>query len=601
MRIPSKLIGVPALVLTSALCSYGAGWGSSFPSRAAFKPMVTEGAQFALGVNLDKKQAFKIVDAYVDQVFEVLKISGKVNDKEIAEMKGEIASFKEDPFKEAPEDVRTFLERSGLRDAEFHWALLSLENFRIADSVPQLDGIALAVAGTIDLKRFIEALRQEKVVKAAFEETRIEGETAWRIVPWKDDKEMEDAHVDPHLTSLDGQLVLVATSRETLVKQIRLYRTWRGHGDALDGFSAADGELLHLHLSGIGDLVRKYAPRDELKGINQVVPAGDQLVLGLGDLDVDDKVLPNGTLNSSLSLRTASEKDADTLRTLAKTGLMVLNAKIAQEPKVPDFVKKLVWDIKVGGADSQFEVRSPIPIGTGCMILPAALFPAISSATLNANAMTLSFQGRKLIMGIIQANIDRQGKSDPLWPRTKLDENRADKVGTDVADRTYGSSPDYFRALFDMEHYGKSEWDPAVDGELLTTLWGAGVPGMTGRSLESWNVAWTVAANVTDETPDFMPVLISANFNPALLLNKWDGRTDGTRRLPIGPKSGAEKSMLKDRVVVVVRKSGEALVIKQKDLTYNKLYAGLSFDLTNMNPPLKYLTPTGVVTPVGHE
>ncbi len=590
MKSTFKTICASALALSLAFCGYGA----LFPDRATFKPRVTHDVDFAFGVNLDKEQAFKVVDAYADLVFDTIKVYEEISDKEIAEAKGKIAAFKEDPFREAPGDVRAFLEKSGLRNVELYWAILSLESFEIVDETPQLGGFSLAVAGTIDLERFISALRQEESIKVSFEETQVEGERAWHIVPQKRDKEIERAHIDPYVASLDGRLVLVATSRDTLVKQIRLYRTGRGRGDALGGFSGVAGELAHLHVSHIGGLVRKYAPLEDLKEINQFVPDGDRLILGLEDLDVTDRVSPRGMLSSTLVLRTASEKDAETLRTLAKAGLMVLNAKIAHEPKVPDFVKKLVRDVKVGGMEGRFEVQSPLPLSTGCLILPAALFPVVSSAMLNANASTLSIQGRKIIIGIIQANIEREGKLGPVWPRTNVDGGGTD----DIASHVSTSATDYFNALFDMEHYGTAEWDPVVDGELLSALSGAGVPGMSGRRLESRNVAWNIAANVTDETPDFMPVLISANFNPKLLApGRFDGRDDTP--LPIGPKSGAATSMFGDKAIVIVRKSGAAEVIKKKYLTRATLYNNQSFDISGSEKiPIKWLTPTGVVTPV---
>ena len=116
----------------------------------------------------------------------------------------------------------------------------------------------------------------------------------------------------------------------------------------------------------------------------------------------------------------------------------------------------------------------------------------------------------------------------------------------------------------------------------------------------SYNVAWNIAANVTDETPDFMPILISANFNPKLLApGKFSG-TDHTP-LPIGPKSGAAKSMFGDKAVVIVRKSGAAEVIKKNILTRTVLYNKQSFDYTSREKQIKWLTPTGVVEPVGHE
>ena len=594
MRVTFKAIGAAALSL--AICSYGA----TFPSQATFRPRVTHDVDFAIGVNLDKEQAFKVVDAYANLFFTDLAPSFGLDDRDVKEAKKQLADFREDPFKDMPESVRSFLERSGLRNAEYRWAVLSLADFKMVNDKPSLDGISLALAGTIDLDKLISACRQEDDCDVIFEKTQVEDETAWHIVPEKarNVQEIKELHIDPYVTSLDGRLVLAATSRETLARQIRLYRNGRGKGDALEGFSALDGELMHLHLSDIGGILRKFVPRSNLKELNQLIPDGDELVLGLEDLDLSLNVTPNGMLRDSLRLGTASEKDADTLRTLTKMGIMVLNAQLSNEPKAANLVKKFFGEIKVGGTGRQFEICC------GCFpaVVAGALFPAVSSATLNANLSTMAMQGRKLVMGIMQANVERSGANlPPVWPRTELAAGSAAASADDIANRTYGSATEYFNALFDMKHYGQAEWDPYVDGDLLSSLWGFGVPGMNGKGLEKKNVAWIVAANVTDETPDFVPVLISANFNPALLLSKWDGQTAGAEKLPIGPKSGAKATPFGDRGIVIVRKSGAVETIKRRHLTYDVLYKKQAFDLTNMNPPIKYLTPSGVVEPVGHK
>jgi hypothetical protein len=182
-------------------------------------------------------------------------------------------------------------------------------------------------------------------------------------------------------------------SRDTLEKQIRLYRTGEGKGDALEDFSAADGELMQLHLSGIGDLVRQNVSRRDLRVINRGIANGDELVCGLRNLDVKTTVRRDGLLSDLLRLETASEKDADTLRTLAKTGLMASKAQMARESAVPPGLTKLIDDVTIGGADRQVEVKCG-SFGVG--VLAGALFPAISSAMLNAKAMALAMNGRKL-------------------------------------------------------------------------------------------------------------------------------------------------------------------------------------------------------------
>ena len=587
MKSMFKTIGASVLALSLALCSHGA----VIPNHVAFKPWVAHDVDFAFGVNLDKEQAFKVGDTYVDLVLDAMKVYGDISDKKIAEAKEKIAAFKEDPFREAPEDVRAFLEKSGLRNAEYRWAVLSLADFKMVDGKPSLDGISLALAGTVDLDKLISACRQEKDCDIIFEKTQIEGEAAWHIVPEKDRnvREMKELHIDPYVTSLDGRLVLAATSRETLARQIRLYRGGTGKGDALDGFSASAGELMHLHFSDIGGIQRKYVPRRTLKELNQFIPDGDELLLGLEDLDVRLNVTPNGMSRDSLRLGTASEKDADTLRTLAKMGVMVLNAQMAREPRAANLVKKLFGGIQVGGTGRQLEIRG----GGFPVVVAGALFPAVSSAMLNANTSVMAINGRKLIQGIIMANIEREGKLGPVWPRTNVDEDSTD----DIASHDFKSATDYFNALFDMEHYGTTEWDPNVDGELLGTI---GKNAVVGKTIRAAGLDWCIAVNVMEETPDFMPVLISANFNPKLLVpGRFDGRDDTP--LPIGPKSGAAKSMFGDKAVVIVRKSGAAEVIKKKYLTRSVLYNRQAFDDTSMEKQIKWLTPTGVVEPVGHE
>ena len=96
--------------------------------------------------------------------------------------------------------------------------------------------------------------------------------------------------------------------------------------------------------------------------------------------------------------------------------------------------------------------------------------------------------------------------------------------------------------------------------------------------------------------PGNVPLLVTANFNPALLLRKWDGKTDADKILPIGPASGAFRSMFNDVAVVVAYKDSSVKRINAEELTYAAIY-GKPFDATTGNPPLAYLTPTGVAEP----
>ncbi len=198
--------------------------------------------------------------------------------------------------------------------------------------------------------------------------------------------------------------------------------------------------------------------------------------------------------------------------------------------------------------------------------------------------------GHKLVMGIIQVNAEREkaGKRTTVWPFT-------DDMNVYGSDSTYecSSATNYFNVLFDMQHYGTDDWNPKIDGDLLSTL---GKDAVVGGTISAGGLDWCIAANVAvfhiDKSwPDWYPILISANFNPKLLQRAWSPN-DSDKCLPIGPKSGAAKSMFGDTAIVIVRKNGTAQVIKAKDLTYNMLYQGVSFD--NEGCKFYYLTPTGI-------
>ena len=596
MRLSFKKFGLSVLSLSLLVCGCGDGKSGSGSGDggglSSFKPLAAKDAKFAVAVNLDKAQAFKVVDSYMKMVSDMHLFEGD----SLEAAKETIEKYRNDIFADLDQEKRAFIEKSGLRDARLEWAAMSLEDFRLEKGEPNPVGLSVAIGGKLELEKLIDASQGEKDCKASFEKIEIEGEKAWCITPQdeSDTKEMKEKNIEPCVASLDGRLVLLAISRDTLAKQIRLYRKGADKGDAVKGFSAAKGELMRLHLSGIGDLVKKNSSKGELRMIGNFVPDGDKLVCGLQDLTIDTKVKLDGMLSETIRLKTASEEDADKLRTLAKTGLMAATAQMSRNKNMPEDAKKMIQEVKIGGSDGVVEVQSGI---ASAGIMAGALFPAVSSAMLSANTAAMSANGRNLLMGIIMANTEREAAGKPsVWPCTIVD---ASADADDIAGKAYRSSTDYFNALFDMERYGTADWEPYVDKSLLERLSGAGVPKMDGKRLEGRNVAWTVAANVLDHMPDGMPVLISANFNPALLLRKWDGKSNRFRRLPIGPGSGAGKSMFGDKAIVIVRKGGTVEAIKAKDLTYDRLYQGQEFDATATEHPLVYLTPTGAVEPVG--
>ena len=204
----------------------------------------------------------------------------------------------------------------------------------------------------------------------------------------------------------------------------------------------------------------------------------------------------------------------------------------------------------------------------------------------------LSFGGNYLRAAIETASRERKAYHLPsAWPRTVAGKG-TDK--DDIAERGFKSAADYFTALFDLKNMGTADWAPYVEANHSLL----GQNAVVKNAIVADALDWCIAANVPDDLPDNVPVLISANFNPALLLRKWDGITDADKILPIGPASGAARSMFDDEGIAVVYKNGMRKEIIAKYLTYSNLYQRHKpFDTTKSDPPLVYLTPTGIAEP----
>ena len=384
MSIPFKVFGWCALSLSLLVSGCGDredGDGSGSGAEVSFKPLVTKDAKFAIAINLDRDQAFKIADSYVKMASDMHMLDGEA----LKKAKEMIEACRKDILSCCDCDPKMlgFIEKSGLRDAELTWVALSTDGLEVVNGEQPSDGFCVAIGGKLDLEKAIAVCQGEKDCEVSFAKVEIEGEKAWRIA-LKGDGEaegMKGANVDTYVASLGGRLSLVAMSREALAKQIRLYRSGAEMGDALGGFSAAKGELLRLHLSGIGELVKQYVPQGVLREIGYFVPDGDGMAVRLQNLTIDTKVQPDGKLSETIRLKAASEEDADTLRTLAKVGLMAVVAEVSKDPGTPEGVKKILREVKIAGSDGAVEVRSGISfVGT----VAGAFFPALSRGILCA-------------------------------------------------------------------------------------------------------------------------------------------------------------------------------------------------------------------------
>ena len=209
----------------------------------------------------------------------------------------------------------------------------------------------------------------------------------------------------------------------------------------------------------------------------------------------------------------------------------------------------------------------------GIMMSAGALFPAVSSSMMSANAAAAAARGRQLFTGITLACVEREAAGLPgVWPHTAGSPDLSEDK-KDIAGIPFANSTDYFKTLFDLAASG-ADREPYVDGVDI---------GVLKLSKNSDFCDWIVAANVKDEFDSVIPVLISANVDPSVLKTSFDGFDDTP--IPFGSKVGRTKLPWCDKFVIVVRKDGGVQVIKAKSFTYSNLYHKQSFSA----PGLKYL------------
>ena len=219
-------------------------------------------------------------------------------------------------------------------------------------------------------------------------------------------------------------------------------------------------------------------------------------------------------------------------------------------------------------------------------ILMGALFPAISAAMLSANTSAMAMRGRNLYVGITQANTERQssGMAD-VWPQTSVESSGA--TDPDIADQSWTSTTEFFKELFDMDNYGKTEWQPYVTVD-IGVLSGAGVPGMTGSTLDKKNIAWVITGNVQSEIADVIPVLMSRNVDYSSM-NGYLASYDGASATKVVVGNGTYDQPFGNKAWVLVRKGGASQTIKAKYSRLDVIFNRQGFDNTQLKNQLQVL------------
>jgi hypothetical protein len=318
--------------------------GSS--AAGAFSPKVNKDAEIVLGLNLDLKKLEKIGEDFFEQIIALVDDEGKTPLGEaknlIGEAKEEYTKFVKDPFKDAPSDILRFVEAVGLRNAKVGWAVASVESIALekGSSLPEkVPGMALAIATDVNVEKIVEHAKREMAEKGngdfAIDEGTLAGKKTWWILPTKerDKRRFKDMQFSPCFTSLDGQLVLIASTPSMLTKQILLYLEGKDEGRLLDDFKPANGDLARLAVKDIGAILRKLPPREQRMLSMPMVKNGNELVLGFKEMTLALAAKPSRGVELSCSLRTASANDADSLRTLVKNLISMAANPDAELPK----------------------------------------------------------------------------------------------------------------------------------------------------------------------------------------------------------------------------------------------------------------------------
>jgi hypothetical protein len=213
-------------------------------------------------------------------------------------------------------------------------------------------------------------------------------------------------------------------------------------------------------------------------------------------------------------------------------------------------------------------------------------------AMLSANMAAVAARGKDIYVGIVSANQDRETELlPPIWPKTYL---AYTNLTNDISGKVFKTSTEYFSALYDEEHLGTEKWMPWARGFDYSKLAGAGVPEKKGKGkLQAKNNIWLIAANVTPEDPDVIPIMITRNVDVKeieRLVNCGGATSNLNAKIAVG--QGDYKTPFGEKGFVVVRKSGGIFAIKGRYSKLNYVFNDQELPPRDPSkPPIVYLMP----------
>lgn len=451
---------------------------------------------------------------------------------------GKVSDF---ALRNTPEDVAKDLTEAGVLGKKIRWAVLSAGKLPADDAeqggfpMAKLPPLALAVSIDHDAAKIAAVLeRMTKGTGGAFgvSKTTVEGLPAWEVAVMGD---LLKDRLRPCFTSLDdGKTLLVASLAPGLAEQIRLYRS--GEGCAKEGFEAITGlrtsSVALLQSRALGPLVAQYVDAKTLKDFGREV----------GVSNLADIVAGLGKAELGLAL---SSGDADLVLTLN-----VETASAADAQAIRDALENGRKMALEGFAKE----KNPVP---QLLIVKRVL----------EEGMTIAGSGAKLELVI---KVPLSLVTETVDTQIAYMENTAAMSHMAMLGR---------KAFTEIEAAG---WPKATDGK---------VPENVRALLKDWHVA----VNVTDDMDDNVPVLVSSNLDPSLLLGAWDGKTDAATSLPlVEDKEVSPKTAWRNAGIVIVTKGGSSSCFRKKYMRYDVVYRRKSFSCPE---DFAYATANGLVKP----
>jgi hypothetical protein len=190
----------------------------------------------------------------------------------------------------------------------------------------------------------------------------------------------------------------------------------------------------------------------------------------------------------------------------------------------------------------------------------------VSSWKWEGHKMTaMAYQARDIYVSMTGVNTERKASGLPLiWPRTACLTDGTEALSS----KTFKTSTEYFQALYDEAHTVTTNRGLNIRGFDFSKCAGAGVKACTNSTLTADHNAWLIAANVTEEDDDRIPLLISRNVDVRLIeeaVNQGITTSDFRKRLSVG--QGKYKKPFGQIGFVFIRKGGGMLSVRSRYAT----------------------------------